>query len=181
MKKITLYSAFLLTLFACKKEKVAVVLQPSVTLIAPNGGETYHARDYITVTWKSSNLPVGSVILASLGNTGTVASQGVYIYPQTQSPVLLFGNTVPTTANDGSEVFEVPYDTSLLYHGNGFNYGNTFKIRLIVVYQSNGVWTTIDPSIGTFETSSNAFFSVYNCGCTSLAGYSSTTGQPCSN
>ncbi len=190
MKKILLLCAIVstITLFSCNKEKV-ITPKGTITITSPNGGETYHTGEYITVTWKSDHLPVGSIVLARIENTIPLyGTYGYYLLPQNEQGVVLFNKDVPTTANDGTEVFQIPVYVSDIYRytdpsGNqNYSYGTGFKINLIVVYPANGEWTTVDQNVGTFETVSKNFFTIiptYPDGCTSSVGYSTTNGQPC--
>jgi hypothetical protein len=50
--------------------------EPSVTLLAPAGGEKYVAGQQITITWQSQNIPAGAnkvkVVLGAFDNKGTL-------------------------------------------------------------------------------------------------------------
>jgi len=67
---------------------------PSITVISPNGGETFQAGGPISVTWQSCNLPTSWVVV-SLGLNG----YGTFL-------------TDPETTDDGNETFTLPTSLS---------------------------------------------------------------------
>lgn len=67
--------------------------KPSVTVLSPNGGETFVAGQQITVKWTSKNIPTTDMMNISISN-GTV-----------NSPSL-------ATVNDGEEVYTIPANFS---------------------------------------------------------------------
>ncbi len=125
---------------SCKKESQQLtpisVRDTSIAIVSPNGGESYHAGDYITVKWKGSNLPIGTVITAELQNINpAIGVVGTTLKPQhaAHSP------QIASTDNDGEELFQLPLDSQQdVYHEKHFGvlytYGKSFKISLMAVF-----------------------------------------------
>ncbi len=73
--------------------KITEPVQPSVTVISPNGGETYESNSKITVNWKTTGM--------SLSQTLDVIRLRVYPYGQEY-------NLASNVVNDGQEVIVIP-------------------------------------------------------------------------
>ena len=140
----------------------AVNNTPSITVISPNGGETYQAGQQITVKWTSNNIAPSSLV--SIFLRGSVANG-------TESGVKLG----PSTINDGEEVFTLTskYDYYLKVYVK-----NKYKIEIDV--------TSDDAILGrnhVYDYSDNYFTINTNLttddGCLPGYFYSSTTGEKC--
>jgi len=132
-----------------------VIPTPLVTVLSPNGGETYKIRQQVNVRWKTSNnIPKTTknilISLAPSENTGFVD---------------LFWTT-----NDGTENITIP-DTIL---------DGKYKIVVTVsgVVSNSDTGAIEDSSDNYFTINSSLDFPP---GCNSNTGYSKTTGMPCSS
>ena len=67
------------------------VAQPSITILSPNGGETYTAGQQIAIKWESKNIPANAVL--------SIDSDWI----QSLGP-----NFHTTSLNDGMELFTIP-------------------------------------------------------------------------
>jgi hypothetical protein len=78
--------------------------KPSITVLSPNGGETFTAGQQVKVTWKSCNVPnyIGVVL-----NVATVSN-----WHQGNPVVLATGGYDGPTVNDGIETFTIPLSVS---------------------------------------------------------------------
>jgi len=103
---------------------------PTITLTAPNGDETFYAGEQVTFTWTSSNFDANENIRIE----GYVSNS--------QSTAYNWIDLIASTANDGSETYTIPADAA---------YGNGYKIRISGV--SNGA---SDESDGAFTVIANA-------------------------
>ena len=155
MRKIVFILAVISGSFlSCKKDPPPA--PPVIAMLSPNGGESYHAGDSITVTWSSENFPFGSVILAEISNSIPFwGTQEYVLQPQNEESVMLYGKPVPSTIDDGQETFLLPAKGADLYKytdtaGIQEAYGTEFKIHLIVIFPSPGAWTTVDPNTHRF-------------------------------
>jgi hypothetical protein len=168
---------------SCKKEgqlKLSAA-DTAITILSPNGGETYYAGNYITIKWKGSNLPTGTVITAGLQNINGTGVVEYGLKPQHPAKSDVTGST----DNTGEEIFQLPVDTVSIYHekmwGMMYTYGKSFKVSLTAVFPHAGKSILLN---NLFRAShSEDFFTViapvYPAGCISSIGYSTTTGQPC--
>jgi len=86
-----------------------VTSQPSITVLSPNGGETYTAGQQIEVKWKSCNVPASTIINIELGQPATTS-----------------GISLVDTGNDGSELITLPTVNTFPM----MVYGKNFKIKL---------------------------------------------------
>jgi len=96
---------------------------PSITVLSPNGGETYSSGQQTTVKWKSCNIPTSENMAVDLYNANDPSSGNCPL--------------AGPTPNDGSEVVNLA--TSSCRYLN-FQSGNNFKLR---VYQLNSPIGTI--------------------------------------
>lgn len=182
MRKSTVFSTALLMVLlftSCKKDVVADQTS-SLIVTTPRGGETFHTGEFVTIKWKSANLPANSVVIATITNKipnrGTV---GIRLHPQNNVVTTMDG----TTSNDGEESFQLPWkfsDEGRLLYENTLS-TKSFKVELVVLHpDSSGVWSVGDKII---EGVSNDFFTIIPStlpdGCLTVGGYSTTTGQPC--
>lgn len=83
---------------------IAVLANPSITLISPNGGETWQVNYMYQIRWKSSNLPADAQNRISIG----LVKKGAYEANPSQYLISLLGST----ANDGSENINIPSSIS---------------------------------------------------------------------
>jgi hypothetical protein len=178
---------------SCKKEKtIPPAVTASVTVLSPNGGETFYSDEDSTVsfqvTWKSSNLPKGSMIEAELffeedGGPNSTGIVGTILEPTHKLVVNFHGYDHILTDNDGSEIFQMP---SYMKVGDALinvpGIVNPKKILLTVVYPtSDGGWDDGLFSHSLIQGKSTNYFSLRFLpnGCVVPIGYSTTTGQPC--
>ncbi|MDB5254766.1 MAG: hypothetical protein JWL92_142 [Candidatus Nomurabacteria bacterium] len=185
MKKLVIFVlSILLTITSCKKEDVVidpVSTAPYLTIISPEGGQTFFAGQYITVKWKSGNLPPGHLIGAMIINNQFEISSKVAIsmYPQKRVPT----SVSVLTNDDGEEVFRIPADEgdvgNFLYE-NGTSHGKSFTICLTYSDPSNPK----DVGINSTALSESKMFTVTKAplypGCTSTVGVSTIDKHPCS-
>ncbi|MES2930666.1 MAG: hypothetical protein V4665_02700 [Patescibacteria group bacterium] len=127
---------------------------PSITVLSPNGGETFVAGQKIEVKWKSCNIPANERVSIQI-------ERGIGINDWSQSANFDLGATI----NDGSETFTVPTFPV---------YGRLFRVSMGTI---NLVGAQGDRSDSAFTITKDG--SGYPTGCTSSIGYSSTTGMPC--
>ncbi|HUC88782.1 MAG TPA: Ser-Thr-rich GPI-anchored membrane family protein [Candidatus Paceibacterota bacterium] len=132
---------------------------PSITVLSPNGGETYVAGQQITVKWKSTNIPANTQLTIGLSMS---VSSGAHT---TSTPI------IQNTPNDGSESF-ILNNTILDYFGKTDGY--PFKIYI----SSGGPAGVLDYSDNSFTINRNTATPV---ACTlnspTLVTSSSTSGQ----
>lgn len=102
---------------------------PSITVLSPNGGETYTAGQQITVKWKSCN--IGNVVAIDLFNS----DMETWILAVENSTSL----SLNATPNDGEEKVWLP-NTSV-FRPQPFEIGSDFKIR--VYWPDSGVGTSV--------------------------------------
>lgn len=136
---------------------------PTITVVSPNGGETYQPGQQITVLWDSSNIPTTNdqvaVLLQAFSGSSQVSSAGLAVF----------------TINDGEEVVTLPSISSQFYQTAGVSFGLNFKIS---------VGANVD-NVSVLDYSDNLFSInggiTYPAGCTGPLGYSPLTGIPCTN
>lgn len=135
---------------------------PVLKVVSPNGGETYTEGQQITVKWNTQNIPASAILtLNLLSQTNPTA-----MYSLSNDA----GNY--TFSNDGQETVILP-PPAFGWH-NGLNY----KVRVFVTGTAPSM---ADDSDGSFSIQTATTPSVtLPAGCTSTAGYSTTSGQPCS-
>jgi len=115
----------------------APVATPSITVLSPNGGETYTAGQQITVKWNSNNLskttPVQILLVANF-TSGSWNSSPVANF------ILSNDNSV---LNSGSATFTLPVQGSKGWTGSSsdLKFGNYYKI-----YVSQNLSDTINAS-----------------------------------
>lgn len=93
----------------------------SMTLLSPNGGESYTVGQQIKVLWKSENIPI----------TNNLVSILLHPYKSGQKVDTTIGLSV-FTLNDGEEIVTLPPSTFVLQ-----NLGNNFKISIGTVGSNN--------------------------------------------
>jgi len=104
--------------------------EPSITVLSPNGGETYTAGQQITVKWKSCNIPANDKLDITLKNVDQPMEQDL---------------TNPTgTFNDGSETFTLNLPSPM-------QLGTHFKVLV------NDSYLTTSSGQGVFDWSDNLF------------------------
>lgn len=141
-----------------------VSLQPTITVLSPNGGETFTTGQQITVRWSTVNMPSDAVVVAQLFNTQTGYELG--LDPVTTSSLQ------NGTSNDGVEMFTLPPNTPSA--GATYDtFGNVFKMRLIV--SSATVGNGIGQAIGDY---SNNTFTIQSTGANTACSINSFTANP---
>lgn len=103
--------------------------KPSITIISPNGGESYTAGQQIKLKWKTNNVPSSYKVIFMLHQPSTSSSYGSIAY----------------TENDGLELITLPTASEF----SGMKYGNNFKILASVEVPEG--------SIGVIDFSDNLF------------------------
>lgn len=103
---------------------------PTITLTAPNGGETFYAGEQVTFTWTSTNFETNENVRIE----GYVSNS--------QNTDYNWIDLIASTTNDGSETYTIPASAS---------YGTGYKIRISGV--SNGA---SDESDAVFTVIANA-------------------------
>lgn len=145
---------------------------PSITVLSPNGGETYVMGQSIVIKWSTCNAKEGQTVSLSIGKEVPLAqNNGI---SGAINPLVSFYPYQIT--NDGAETVILSGSST-----NGdwpFTSGNNFKVS-----------ATLNPlSTNTIETpyvqdSSNNLFTINSSsignGCSNGEKYSSTTGQMC--
>jgi hypothetical protein len=169
MKRILLVAAVMVTsLMSCKKEKDVTPI-PSITLKVSD--IVYHPNDKILVSWKTTDMPPGSYVIAELYSPLANNGRGGYIplIPQNY----IGSPDGDQTANDGQETFTLP---EINPQNPDFvpytQYGKIFEIYLTAQYQSSSSY------INVYQYSQ--LITIVPDGCTSNTGYSRTTGTSCS-
>lgn len=120
---------------------------PSITVLSPNGGETFNAGQQVEVKWKSCNIPINTPVSIHLH----------YLNPDLSGKGSST-NLLPSpyyTDNDGKEVVDL-MSASLITANNG-KFGKNFKIKLMAGYASS--WNITDESEDTLtvnDSSSNS-------------------------
>ncbi len=133
---------------------------PSITVLAPNGGEVFIENDQAIIKWTSCNIPTNAVLRIDLLMT---------------TPLGTLTYNLDQTTNSGVESVIIPGTSSW----PNLIYGTNFKV-LIKKLSS----TTLSQS-PVSDTSDNLFTIIQDLpgpwlpGCNSHAGYSSQNGQPC--
>jgi hypothetical protein len=123
---------------SCRKENQQTFNSHSgdstITIISPNGGESYHAGDWVLIKWKGTNLPANTVVTAGLDNIAGNSDYGRGMIPKHPAQSDVGG----ATSNTGEALFQLPVDTCSMYHGISFGvqhtYGKSFKITLVAVF-----------------------------------------------
>lgn len=99
-----------------------IISTPSITVLSPNGGESYTDGQQITINWASSNIPSSSLVNLAL-----------FSYDANNNAIGSVGLTTPT-ANDGTEVVTLPTILSMKSNGiagySNITYGKYFKIMV---------------------------------------------------
>jgi predicted extracellular nuclease len=119
---------------------------PTIALTYPNGGETFHAGDVVTITWTSANMDAENIKIEVYARDG-------------QTPTWNWVEAISSTANDGSEDFTIPSDA---------NYGTVYKIRVTgltssTADESDGTFTVIStPTINMIQSDNTAGASNYS-------------------
>lgn len=128
---------------------------PFVTVLSPNGGETYNAGDQITVKWKTENIPINARIAIYLEDIETNLG-GSTKYSITNGELV---------TNNGEEIVTLyPYLN---------RYGKYFKIY--VTYTIDGIRELEnDSSDNTFTINSST-----DNGCSNGSKYDALTGKSC--
>ncbi len=105
--------------------------QPSITVLSPNGGESWQIGQKYQIKWNGTAYPADTLIQISLWDTRYGFDLGI-------------GSTViANTTNSGSYSFLVP--SSLGYVSGGSLNGNNYKIRVAVSASSLGAkWDDSD-------------------------------------
>lgn len=114
---------------------------PSITVLSPNGGETYTAGQKITLKWKTCNISANALLTVYLDYNGyslNIGNSGQFM-----------------TLNDGSEIITLP---------NVSAYGNLFKMH--IVQDDFTLNPPVDTSDNTF-TINNTSTPVVNNNCNS--------------
>lgn len=128
----------------CKKNT-----PPWIRVVSPNGGETYVAGQYITVRWKSCNIPGNAPISLNLDHAAKNA-------PETNYAGAGLGNSTP---NDGEEYVRLPLVNMLIFspNANGIPFGKWFRVS--ASYFTGNI---ANPSAGgaTISDKSDALFTV---------------------
>ncbi|MEI7765496.1 MAG: Ser-Thr-rich GPI-anchored membrane family protein [bacterium] len=106
---------------------------PSLTLLSPNGGETYTEGQQITVTWNSQNIPA---------TANNINLQLNFTFPNGSDGGLNYGNSL----NTGSRVFTLPSPNATSLPPTLID-RNTFKI---VIGYNLGTQSFVDFSDNTF-------------------------------
>lgn len=139
---------------------------PSVTVLSPNGGETYTAGQQVTVRWTSCNIAPETLLQILLNGP----------FPGGESiDLTAIAGDVP---NSGMATLLLPIQGSG-NSGSGhlewyqMQYGKYFKIRINQVQSPTGVFAS-DDSDNLFTINAST-----TNGCESGTNYSTTTGQPC--
>lgn len=60
-------------------------IQPSITVLSPNGGGSYKAGESVLITWSSQNLPTGGTVILTLDSDSQGSSAGGYVYGVTNT------------------------------------------------------------------------------------------------
>jgi hypothetical protein len=130
---------------------------PSITVVSPNGGQSYTAGQSVTVTWTSCNVPASTPIFLTLqGDTTVNAALGI-----TDASA---GND---KLNTGSYTFTLPTQTSWKY----LVYGNHYTMR---VGSDNPSILAAGVSANTFSINGPAVAT----GCTATSAPSMTLTSP---
>lgn len=103
---------------------------PSITVISPNGGETFTAGQQITVTWESCNLPI-------LNPTNNVV---ISIKKETATNPAYYAATI----DDGTQIITLPTTST----------GTNFKVQ---VHINNPPSLVYNPGTDIFDFSNNFF------------------------
>ena len=98
-----------------------VSTQPSITVVSPNGGESFRAGDTILVRWVSSNIPSGNVDIQLYKG-----SQRIFTYPDTPNDgsenIILTSSLIPTSGSDYSINVNYPVGDAATY----IDYSNSY-------------------------------------------------------
>lgn len=111
---------------------------PSITVLSPNGGETYTAGQKITVKWESCNLAkdINSVFIG-------ITSE----FDKSKGPISLVGQT----ENDGIEIVTLPNE---LKGWTSAGPGKFYKVGISYQYKAGPGHTYFDDSDNTFTINS---------------------------
>jgi len=132
------------------------VVTPSITVLSPNGGESYNPGDKVTVKWKSENVPANNNNVAILLNH----SIGLAV----------------SAVNDGEEIVTLPSVNTIT--ASGLSLGKNFKISVGTVDNNNNI-LGLDESDNLFTIDTLSSPGDDPIGCSIGNVYSSTTGQLC--
>lgn len=147
---------------------------PSITVLAPNGAESWFAGDVQNITWSSVN--VINVAISYSSNNGSnwnqiIASHpsalGTYAWsiPNIQSTQMLIrveDDLNPLVSDVSDAVFTIPVNYVSKYHGgNGDGYASDINsANAIVVTTPNGGESLADGSLYSIEWSANNILQV---------------------
>ncbi|WP_173076297.1 DUF5018 domain-containing protein [Tenuifilum thalassicum] len=119
---------------------------PTIKLTYPNGGETFHAGDVVTITWTSANMDAENIKIEVYARDG-------------QTPTWNWVEVIASTANDGTEDYTIPADAS---------YGTQYKVRVTgltssTADESDATFTVIStPTINMIQSDNTAGASNYS-------------------
>jgi hypothetical protein len=102
---------------------------PSITVVSPNGGQTYTAGQQITVSWTSCNIPAGDLVninLMRLDPSSSNYTQHVVTTPDASNTFPVSNGSAPITISATGV-----WPTTV-------QYGNVYKILLDVLAPSSG-------------------------------------------
>ena len=108
---------------------------PSITVISPNGGESYIAGQQISVTWNSKNLPVDAKIRVVLSSPSDLIS--------TYNPTNYY------VSNSGSMIFTLPKESDFV-RGGPIPWGKNFQFVISTPNLSSTAALALDLSDNTF-------------------------------
>lgn len=111
------------------------ITTPSITVLSPNGGESYKIDDKIKIKWKSENLPSNAKVAIYLKERQD-SEEGLAGYGLHDSMLI----------NDGEEILSISSKFPKLV-----KYGQNYKIN-IVYYKDNTVINTIEDSSDNYFT-----------------------------
>ncbi|MCX6715765.1 MAG: peptidoglycan-binding domain-containing protein, partial [Candidatus Taylorbacteria bacterium] len=83
--------------------------QPSITVLSPNGGETYKAGDNVLISWSTANIPTNTSVMLQLSYFTTNS--------QSRMEDVIISNL---SANSGSFWWKIPVKYSSGYESGGF-------------------------------------------------------------
>ena len=131
----------------------------TITLQSPYAGQAFQIGGTMQVSWTTSNVPTGNAVWLQLHADGSSA---------TIAPITL-------GINDGNESVVLPTTSSQNY--SALTPG-VYRVTISTL-GTDGVTPVVSDASTTITLVGNNT-SYYPDGCTSLTGYSTTTGMPCS-
>ncbi|MFH1608589.1 MAG: hypothetical protein ABH951_01045 [Patescibacteria group bacterium] len=130
----------------------ASTAQPSITILSPNGGETYTAGQQITIKWTSCNLPSTTPVDILLQ---AQFSSGPWFGP---SGLATYGLQSTHTLNSGSTTITLPIQGSGQWYGSAtdMTYGTYYKIWISegTIIQGPGI-SDVSDNLFTIQTQKN--------------------------